>query len=568
MSDAVDSDTLLQDLDEQQRIAAQALLGPVCILAGAGTGKTRTLTHRIAYGVATGVFTPNRVMALTFTTRAASELKTRLHRLGVGQVAARTFHATALAQINYFWPSAVGGETPRILDGKGRILGHAAQLLGLKVDTAALRDIAAEIEWRKVSMLSIEQYALQREAFETLGGLKLAQIVELQSVYEQLKDERKQIDFEDVLLACAGMIENEPAVALHIREQYRFFVVDEYQDISPLQHHLLQLWLGARKDLCVVGDASQTIYSFAGATSEYLTGFAREHQGATVVRLEQNYRSAPAVLRAANALMHDQHHALTLRARDEGEPGVVTGPFEYENDADEAQAVADSISAQIASGTRPEDISVLFRVNAQSAAIERALGEKGVNFSVRGTQQFFERPEVRQAIVALRVAAAAVQTEPAFKTVSDVVRQLGWSLEPPQSRGATRDRWESLNVIVSMIDELPSTISLRDFVAELSGRQSRAEEPARQAVTLSTLHASKGLEWDSVYIVGLGEGVMPMSYALDHEGIAEERRLFYVGITRARHKLRLSWSRLSTAGGRQNARGPSRFLADIVTSSS
>ncbi|ERK72255.1 hypothetical protein N136_01387, partial [Leifsonia aquatica ATCC 14665] len=223
---------LLAGLDAQQRVAAEALFGPVCILAGAGTGKTRAITHRIAYGVASGAFTPNRVMALTFTNRSAAELRGRLRQLGAGGVAARTFHAAALAQLNYFWPQVTGGQLPSVLDGKGRVLGHAAEKLSLRVDTAMLRDIAAEIEWRKVSGLTLDQYAAALATRPLPGTLSAEQLIDLHRTYEELKDERKQIDFEDVLLVCAGMIEMEPSVAMQVREQYRYFVVDEYQDVS------------------------------------------------------------------------------------------------------------------------------------------------------------------------------------------------------------------------------------------------------------------------------------------------------------------------------------------------
>jgi DNA helicase-2/ATP-dependent DNA helicase PcrA len=297
-------EALLEALDDEQRQAAQALLGPVVLLAGAGTGKTRAITHRIAYGVAAGVYPPNRVMALTFTARAAGELRSRLRALGAGPVAARTFHAAALSQLNFFWPQVIGGQMPRLITSKGKLLGHAAETLHLKLDTASLRDMAAEVEWRKVSRLSLSQYGAAVRSSRTLPTRVTPDAaVDLLQAYEDVKDSRRQIDFEDVLLATAGMIEAEPWVASQVREQYRFFVVDEYQDVSPLQQDLLDLWLGDRNDLCVVGDASQTIYSFAGAKSEYLLGFAGRYPAARVIRLEQNYRSTPRITETANRLM-------------------------------------------------------------------------------------------------------------------------------------------------------------------------------------------------------------------------------------------------------------------------
>jgi DNA helicase-2/ATP-dependent DNA helicase PcrA len=570
-------DALLDALDDGQRVAAEALLGPVCILAGAGTGKTRAITHRIAYGVATGAYAPNRVMALTFTTRAAAELRSRLRHLGAAGVAARTFHSAALSQLNYFWPLVIGGRLPSILDGKGRLLGQAAERMRIKVDTATLRDMAAEIEWRKVSSMSIDDYAAAlsgtaRPGSVTAdisrrpvpGSLTVEQAVQLQQMYEDLKDERRQIDFEDVLLACAGMIESEPSVAMHVREQYRFFVVDEYQDVSPLQQNLLDLWLGNRRDVCVVGDASQTIYSFAGARSAYLLEFPKRYGETQVVRLEQNYRSTPSIVDTANRLMRGRPGALMLHARttdvprtEADEPRVAAHP----HDMAEARAVAAAIAEQLAAGHKPESIAVLYRVNVQAAAVETALNDAGISYQIRGAKRFFDLPEVRQAIMSLRGASVSVADEPLFKSVSDVLRSLGWSQQPPDARGAVRDRWEALNAIMGLVDLAAPGTTFRQFTDELLERQASQHEPTMAAITLATLHSAKGLEWDSVYIIGLSEGLVPISYAKSFEQIDEERRLLYVGITRARRHLQLSWSGQGT--GRAGRREPSRFLAEL-----
>ncbi|MGN6127473.1 MAG: ATP-dependent helicase [Humibacter sp.] len=559
---------LLEGLDAAQRVAAEALLGPVCVLAGAGTGKTRAITHRIAYGVATGVYAPNRVMALTFTARAASELRTRLRALGATGVSARTFHASALSQLNYFWPIVVGGSLPRVLDGKARLLGQAAERIKLKVDTATLRDVAAEIEWRKVSELSIDDYermlvpdADGRSARTTPGSLGAAQAVDLQRAYEALKDDRRQLDFEDVLQACAGMIETEPAVAMHVREQYRFFVVDEYQDVSPLQQRLLDLWLGDRSDLCVVGDASQTIYSFAGASSGFLLDFPRRYPDASVVRLEQNYRSSGPIVEAANRLMRGRPGALTLHSLASKEDAAVAPSptiVGYETDAAEAAAVASRLATSILQGTKPQDLAVLYRVNAQAAPLEAALTDAGVAYQVRGGARFFDLPEVRQAVMTLRAASLTVSDEPLFQSVSDVLRSLGWTLQAPQGAGSVRDRWEALNAIMGLVDDAPAGTTFREFTDDLLARQAAQHEPRIAAVTLCTLHAAKGLEWDDVHIVGLGDGLVPIGYARTDEAIEEERRLLYVGVTRARRRLTLSWA-ANAAGPRE----PSRFLADL-----
>lgn len=562
-------DVLLAALDDDQRVVAEALLGPVCVLAGAGTGKTRAITHRIAYGVASGAYDPARVMALTFTSRAAAELRARLRTLGAGGVQARTFHAAALAQLNHFWPLVVGGSAPRVLDYKGRVLGEAAERLKLRVDVPTLRDVAAEIEWRKVSALGMDDYERRLAARGAPGSLSPEQLLALVAGYEQLKDERRMLDFEDVLLATAGMIESEPSVALHVRESYRHFVVDEYQDVSPAQQQLLDLWLGGRREVCVVGDASQTIYSFAGATPEYLLDFERHYQDATVVRLERNYRSTSAIVGVANRLMRGRAGALQLQAvsdvdgRTDAAAASVVEPtvVAYADELAEARGVATRIRERVDAGVPPETIAVLMRINSQSAILERTLEEVGVGSRVRGAARFFDRPEVREAVHALRAAALTIAGEPLFKSVSDVLRSMGWTVQPPDGPGAVRARWESLNAIARLVDDAPPSTTFREFADELRARAEAQHEPTVSAVTLATLHSAKGLEWDEVHIVGLNEGMLPIAYATGLEAIDEERRLLYVGITRARRRLSLSWSRAS--GAYRGEREPSRFLQEF-----
>lgn len=547
----------LAGLDEQQRAAASVLRGPLCVLAGAGTGKTRVITHRIAHGVDTGAYSPGRVMAVTFTAKAAGEMRGRLRALGVEGVAARTFHATALAQLNFFWPQLANDSAPSIIDRKIRVLGQAADALRLHLDAATLRDVASRIEWRKVAMRSIEQDA---SAHPTgLGPLDAAKLADLMRAYEKVKDQRRQLDFEDVLLACAGMLEAEPRVAAAVHEQYRHLTVDEFQDVSPIQHRLLELWLGDRQDICVVGDASQTIYSFAGADPRYLLDFAGSHPGAQVVRLERNYRSDPAILDVANALMRGRPGALALEStREPGPRPVVT---DYPDDSGEANGVAATIAAQLAAGTSPDDIAVLYRANAQSAPLLAALAARGIAATVLGGKRFFDLPEVRQAVMALRGASVAPLETTFHAAVRDVLRSLGLTDDPPPAGGALRDAWEARAAVLRMAEEAPADMSLRAFTDELMARGRDQHEPALRTVTLATLHAAKGLEWDHVHLVGMSEGLLPISYATGFEAIDEERRLAYVGITRAARTLSLSWSAHSGSRPRQR----SRFLAEIGT---
>lgn len=546
----------LSGLDERQLEAVQALRGPVAVLAGAGTGKTRVITHRIAHGVDTGAYSPGRVMAVTFTAKAAGEMRGRLRALGVDGVSARTFHAAALAQLNYFWPTLAGDTAPGIVDNKVRLLAHAADGIGISPDTPTLRDVASEIEWRKVSMLGIDAYAAARP--NGIGRLPVDRVVALQRSYEKLKDERRQLDFEDVLLACAGMLEAEPHVARAVHEQYRHFTVDEFQDVSPLQHRLLELWLGDRRDLCVVGDASQTIYSFAGAEAKYLLEFESRHDGARVVRLETNYRSDAPVLAVANALMRNRPGALHLvaashRTASAEQPSVSA----FDDDEDEARAVAARIAAQIADGVDPRHIAVLYRAHAQSAELVRALSDAGIASTVLGGRRFFDLPEVRQGIMALRGASVAPIDGGLVETVRDVLRSLGLTDDPPQAGGALRDAWELRAALLRLAEEAPAGTTLRSFTDELAARAKVHDEPALSTVTLATIHAAKGLEWDHVHLVGLAEGLLPIAYATTFEQVDEERRLAYVAITRAARTLSVSWAR----GVRE--RQPSRFLREI-----
>ena len=435
------AEKLLEGLDPEQRLVAESLHGPVRVLAGAGTGKTRAITHRIAYGISTGAFSESKVMALTFTTRAASELRGRLRKLGAPGVASKTFHAAALSQLAYFWPQVVGGTMPRILEGKARVIGQAAESLRIKVDTAVLRDLASEIEWRKISGLSLDEYAASGR--QTSSTLDISTVVSLQQAYENLKDERRQLDFEDVLLACAGMIDAEPRVAQQVREQYRYFTVDEYQDVSPLQQRLLDLWLGERQDVCVVGDASQTIYAFTGASPEFLLGFPRRYPDATLVQLERNYRSTAAIVDMANRLMRDRVGSLSLVAAhgadshsaSAGAPPTIEG---HRSDSAEAREVAARIAGLVKAGTKPQNIAVLYRINAQSVVMGTALDDAGIGFQLRGGTRFFELPEVKQALMMLKGATIVKSEEALFKTVSDVLRSLGWSQHPPEAGGAVR----------------------------------------------------------------------------------------------------------------------------------
>ena len=582
---------ILAGLDEDQRRVASELNGAMRVLAGAGTGKTRAITHRIAYGIACGKYVPQRVMALTFTTRAAEEMRLRLRSLGAVGVQTRTFHSAALRQLRYFWPSAIGGSFPDIVKHKAGLITEAAQRLRMSVDRALVRDIAAEIEWAKVSLFTPDTLTPHLHQRNLPSGITPQNMVRLFRAYEDLKDERNLIDFEDVLLLTVGIIEDDDALAATIREQYRHFVVDEYQDVSPLQQRLLDAWLGERDDLCVVGDASQTIYSFTGATSRHLLEFPRRYRGAHTVRLTRDYRSHSQVVELANRLLAARRPrpdstefswAPPLKLVSQRGPGVESQWFGYTDDEREAEGIAEDIQDLLEKdGVPPSEIAVLFRTNGQSGLLEAALADRGIPYQLRGAEQFFDRPEIKQAMLALRASAKSTDgSENVPRYVREVLEPLGYTEKAPQSAGAVRQKWESLAAIVSMVDHLEATrieditqaeaagapvphrLTVHDVVATLAHRLATQDAPVMEGVTLASLHSAKGLEWDAVFLCGLNEGLMPITFAQTSDEIDEERRLLYVGITRARKYLWFTWSDSRTAGGRGKRRR-SRFLDDI-----
>jgi DNA helicase II / ATP-dependent DNA helicase PcrA len=562
------ADAVLDSLDPEQREVASTPSGPMCVLAGAGTGKTRAVTHRIAYGVLTGALHPAHVLAVTFTARAAGEMRTRLRDLGVGGVQARTFHAAALRQLHYFWPQAVGGAAPEVMPHKASAVAEAGGRLRLRLDGPAVRDVAAEIEWAKVSMLEAEQYpgavrAARREPPAGLDGTAMARLI---VTYEEVKADRGVIDFEDVLLLTLGILGEHDEVARAVRAQYRHFVVDEYQDVNLLQQRLLESWLGERSDVCVVGDPAQTIYSFTGASPRHLLGFRARHPQARVVELVRSYRSTPQVVGLANLLLRAPgggRRSGSVELRAQRPAGPVPELVVADDDADEAARVAQRIRGFVDAGQPLARIAVLYRTNGQSEHLEAVLAERDIPYLVRGGERFFSRKEVRDAVLLFRGAARADDgTVPLPDVVRDVLLGAGWTREAPRTGGAARERWESLAALAGLADEVHSAdpqARLAGFVGELDERAAAQHAPTVHGVTLASLHASKGLEWDIVFVVGCSDGLLPITMADTAEAIEEERRLLYVGVTRARDRLVLSYARARTAGAK-GTRRPSRFL--------
>ena len=528
-------DEILAALDPDQRAVALATRGPVCVIAGAGTGKTRAITHRIAYAAAIGTMDPQKVLALTFTAKAAGEMRARLRTLGVPTVAARTIHAAALKQLLYFWPSVFGGRTPDLMTTKTGFLTEAINRAGLSDTIRAtnrelMRDIASEIEWAKVSQVAPTDYIDEISKRMQKPRVLPEQMVQIYTAYESVKKQELAIDFEDVLLLCTAMLEEEREVRERVQDQYRYFTIDEYQDISPVQQRLINAWLGKRNDICVVGDPAQTIYSFAGATPVFLNTFTQRFPDAEVIRLSTGYRSTPEITFAANALLRHGLMGQELVAQNEhgSQPSVIG----YSDEAAEVTGVLTEITELLNSGTPPHEVAILARTNSQLKSVERAMQKVNLPYQVRSTERFFDRKEVRDFLSEVR-KASVIPAE-----------GQGWldelrTLAQPYLTGEAIDGIAALLHLSRELDNddnfTPKT--LRGYLREVEDRVQQNNPPTMPVVTLATLHAAKGLEWERVFLIGASEGQLPVSDA----SIDEERRLFYVGITRAKADLHISY---------------------------
>ena len=538
----VRAEEILAALDDEQRAVALATRGPVCVIAGAGTGKTRAITHRIAYAAAIGAMDPQRILAITFTARAAGEMRTRLRSLGVPTVAARTIHAAALKQLLFFWPSVFGGRTPDLLTSKTGFLGEAINRAGLQGtininSRDTLRDIANEIEWAKVSQIGPTDYLTELDNRAAKPRVNAEQVAQVYTAYESIKRQELAMDFEDVLLLTTAMLEEEREVRERVQDQYRYFTVDEYQDISPLQQRLINAWLGNRQEICVVGDPAQTIYSFAGATSSFLTTFTSRFPDAEVIRLTSGYRSTPEITFAANSLLRSATMGQELNAQnDHGDKPEVLA---YNDESSEIAGIVADMTALLSSGVPAQEIAVLARTNAQLNSLERAMNSAKLPYQVRNTERFFDRPDVKEFLKGVRTASV-IPTE-----------GISWldelrTLAQPFLTGQSIDGIAGLLHLARELDEdinfSPKT--LRSYLREVEDRVQQNNPPTMPVITLATLHAAKGLEWERVFLMGANVGLLPLEtngFTLDARMIEEERRLFYVGMTRAKRELRISY---------------------------
>jgi len=433
----------------------------------------------------------------------------------------------------YFWPQALGGRFPQLLTNKSGFIGEAINRAGISAtkSPALLRDLSGEIEWAKVLGVASDEYVASASEY----GRKLRvsnrevappDVARVYEAYESLKKQERAIDFEDVLLLTVGMLEEEREIRDRIRDQYRYFTVDEYQDVSPLQQRLLDLWLGKRDEICVVGDPAQTIYSFAGATPSFLLNFTNRYPSAEVIRLSAGYRSTPEIINLANTILRSGELGHDLDAVNEH--GALPSAAQFESEATEIQALIKRIRELVSAGTPLQSIAILARTNAQLERMEAALNDASIENQIRTSERFFERVNVREMVAAIRSGSVLSEKSGGWlQEVRDLLRPFGDS-----------DRFA--RALIQLAQELANDgiDSMRAYLRELEERAEQNNPPALPGLTLSTLHGAKGLEWETVFLMGAGEANLPWPAA----PIEEERRLFYVGITRAKRALFLSYS--------------------------
>jgi len=551
LSATPDPERLLEDLTDSQREAVTTTTGPLAIVAGAGSGKTRVISRRAAYAIETGAVPADQILLVTFTDKAAGEMVERMAALGHRGVLARTFHAAALAQLRHFWPSRHdGAPLPAILDSKLRLLVPLIGRLPGGYRFTPAKDLADTIEWAKVRRVRPEGWV---RAGGDRAPIPADLFARVYRDYERAKADSGLLDFEDMLVETVELLEGDGEAAALVRSRKRWISVDEYQDTNPLSERLLELWLGDSRDLAVVGDPDQTIYTFTGATPDFLLGFEERHPGAHVVTLADNYRSSPQILELANRLVSGGGREALRAIQPAGPPPAVRRLPDAEA---ELRAIVEWIRAVVAAGVAPTETAVLVRINAQLPAIEDALTRAGIGFTVRGLR-FFDRREIREARQLLRRVRPSEVGGGLVGAIERLfVEKLGLDDVAADAGREGRERAASLELLVGIVDDLANAdpaLTIDAVLDELERRHAAEEAAPTDGVNLLTYHRAKGLEWDAVYLPALDEGTLPIRQAKEDEEVAEERRLLYVGITRARRFLALSSS----------SRRPSRFLAAL-----
>jgi DNA helicase II / ATP-dependent DNA helicase PcrA len=546
------AEEILFGLNDAQRAAAIQVKGPVVILAGAGTGKTTTITHRIAYQVATGAFPAERILAVTFTEKAAGELHERLAALGVNGVEARTFHAAALSQLGRLMERHTGQPVPQILPSKAPLISSLANALPPPYRFMPRSELAGEIEWAKNRMIAWGTYLADIERLDHTPPIPADLMVGIYQGYERRKERTGQIDFEDMLSVTTKLLDDHPEAVAEVREQFHAITVDEYQDVNPLQQALLERFLGDRDELCVVGDDYQTIYAFTGASTDYLLGFPERYPNAHVVRLEENYRSTPQLLVVANGLAARMGgFEKKLRATRPDGPNPTARVLS--DAAAEVAFVLGEVRRLHRDDVPFEEMAVIYRINARSEPYEEAFAAAEVPYQVRDGA-FLRRPGPRAVLAGLRRAGSGTVVQ-LVETATDAV---GFDADNTAEDAEEITRQADLGRLRALAAEYQGAAgegsSVDGFVAELSRRFSTQKKG--RGVNLLTYHRAKGLEFEAVFLPRLLDNELPFRSQRASADADEERRLLYVGITRARRHLYLSWPR-------EPRTQPSRFLEEL-----
>ncbi len=561
---------LLDDLDPSQREAAEAALGPVCIIAGAGTGKTRTVTYRLAHAVRSGQLPAEQALAITHSKKAAAELGERLRSLGVGTVDARTFHAGALRVAAQFWATTGRpGESPVVLAERDtwRLWRDSLRCVtGKDPDTATVRDVTDEVAWARSRLVGPDDYASASSSADRNPGVDPKTVIDVWQRYTSGKAALERVDFADLLQIAADVLEDDPRAAQTVRVRWSHVTVDEYQDTDPAQQRLLEAIVGDNEDLCVVGDPRQAIYSWKGADPGYLTNFSRRYPSARVVLLDRNYRSSSQILKWANRAAADETTKPLAASRPAGPPPKL---HRLDTESAEVSWVAGAIRRALAAGTKPAQVAMLYRYNSAQARFEAALTRAGIASRMAEDVTFFEREEIRAVLVGFGRLARAEPDRDGKNLLSSVLSDAGFDPDaPPDGIGAARSRWESLQALTELVEGLPAggvgsrgALSILD---EINGLARRNVDLGTDGVTLATLHRFKGLEWEIVFVVGMSDGCVPSSFATTPGQLAEEERLLHVGITRARNELHLTWPALNARGWDNR---PSRYLDQVCGAS-
>jgi DNA helicase-2/ATP-dependent DNA helicase PcrA len=583
----MEGEHLLDGLNEAQRRAVTSPVVPLCILAGAGSGKTRVLTRRIAYRAETGQHDPRRVLALTFTRKAAGELTTRLRALGLrDSVAAGTFHAIAYAQLRSRWADR-GINPPGLLDRK---VGFVARLLpppgsggggrGKASRDVMPLDVVAEIEWAKARRVTPERYVRAAADARRKPSLEPRLVAEVFERYEAEKKKRRMVDFDDLLALCIRDLTREPELAAAVRWRYRHLFVDEYQDVNPLQQGLLESWLGDGADLCVVGDPNQAIYAWNGADAGQLEGFGERWRPSEIVSLTENYRSSPQILAVANAVLAGSGGRERKRADAPLEPNRPDGPVpdvrSFADDRAEARAIARAVRDAHRPGSSWSAQAILVRTNAQTAVLEDVLRLAQIPVRTRGGSSLLDQPEVKSALRDLRgargdlaAALADLGSGPQAPTLGGDAFGGGGGAETDDERDESvraDSRQANVEALVRLGHDylaLDRNATAAGFAAWLGASRNDQPDASGDAVELATFHAAKGLEWPVVHLAGIEQGLVPIAHAQTGAELAEERRLFYVALTRAEHQLHITWAESRTFGTRAAQRERSPYLEQV-----